>query len=103
MYQFANTDQTQHIFTDLLFCALQYLSTAIYVLTYGFCKVTESTWLHEEALNYVVIFKMLVWNIVKVYYYNYVTVPELFLIMSYHKVLIRRKFLKYIPIRPKPK
>lgn len=36
----------------------------------------------------------------KVYYYNYITVPELFLIMSYHKVLIRRKFLKYIPIRP---
>lgn len=51
MYQFANTDQTQHILTDLLFCALQYLSTAIYVLTHGFCKVTESTWLHEEALN----------------------------------------------------
>lgn len=38
----------------------------------------------------------------KVYYYNYITVPELFLIMSYHKVLIRKK-LKCIPIRPKPK
>lgn len=38
----------------------------------------------------------------KVYYYNYITVSELFLILSYHKGLIRRQFLKCIPITPKP-